>query len=484
MTRLPVLVAALVLLAGPASAVAFLEDFESYSLVGINPQTTPDQDWYNYREVDEIGQVSTDGPPLSDGQWMLFQSSSDDPSSQRANFEIAAPTQLTNISFQIAGVPITDNADGSRQFVSIQSSAPIRTMVTFYVFCDDETNPDGCELRVKWLNADTFGQVLINTTLDTAVFNITVLPHWGLAEFDLFVNGVDDGRFPFLDLPADVGRVRMGQVSGFFPLNMTFDNLAIDGALAEAVDISDDVAQGFKDFATEIKFTTSGSLFVFGLIVFLTLTIGVGWAMIAMSEDNTVAPALSFFATLVALWLIHMEWWPEWIGLTLIIVTAVLVALVVRERVMGMKDASNGAGIVSGALGYFIIASALLGFSGYAAEDVAIPVGAISIDQDTNETAEKQSTVGAVLECSASIVTFGFGKGDYDCSRDTVSNTWAKIVDVASTLFNYARTAFNFLFALLGFQLPIPTVFNVIIVIPPAVALAVVGYGLIRGTSA
>jgi hypothetical protein len=451
--------------------LSFLEDFEGFGLGGFNPELKPDQDWYDYSESEDIGEVSTEAPTMSDTQWLRVEAAAGTAINRRINFDLAAPTQLTNFTFEVAGVTFDDDGAGSRQFIAIQSEAPRRTMVEFYVFCTDAAEPTGCEFKVRFEGIDTTGQTLINTTLGISSFTVTVRPDWTSGQYRLIVNGVDDGLFPFLELPSTIGRLRIGQASNFYPLNMSLDNWFIDGAAATPAAISGDIARGLQNFATDIRFTTTTSLFMFGIVVLGILIFAVLTPLLSLGKDNTIMPALSFFAALCILWLILMEWWPDWVGIALIIIVAALIALVVRRRLMGIRDASTNAGLVAGALGYFIIATSLLGFSGYATDEITLPTSSLDTPEDANETAEKQTFIGGVAEC---LITF-FS----DCSRETVSTTWSTITNIASAIFNFARTAFTFLFQLLSFSLPIPVIFNVMLVFPPAAALATVGFGFI-----
>lgn len=469
------LLVATLVAAAPAHALSFLEDFESYIVTGFEPDENPDQDWYDYSETEDVGNLGAGGKALAGEIWMVFEAGEGTASDRRADFELAAPAQLTNLTFTIGGTTITDDGVGSRQFVAIQSGPPRRTMVEFYVFCKDDTNPSGCELRVRFENVDSTGQVLINATVGLSVFTINIFPDWSTGTYNLWVNGVDDGDFPFLELPNNIGNIRISQYNNFDNLALTFDDLAIDGGAEAAESIGKDAVNGLKEFAHDMHFRTPGSLFLLGVIAFITISAAVALPVVFLGRDNTVLPALAFVVTLAVLWLVLIEWWPPWIGIALIIAVSAVLGLAVRQWIIGMRDASNSAGLVAGSLGYFIIATALLGFSGYATESVEVPNNVLSVPEDDDDLAEKQTLTGAVTEC---LVTF-FS----DCSRTSVSETWGKIVDVATTVFNFARTAFKFLFQLLSFQLPIPTLFNVIIILPPASVLATVGFQFITRSS-
>lgn len=464
----------LLVLAPSAAALSFLEDFESYTLVGLDVQTTPDQDWYIYEDTSEIAEVSFDGPPLSGSQWLYAQGTGD-ASANRVNFRLAAPTKLTNLSFEVAAVTVAEDGNGSQQYVAVESGAPRRSLVEFFILCTDASNATGCEFRVRWEHVDSMGQVLINATLGLNRFNVTILPDWDVGTFQLFVNGVDDGVFPFLELPTNIGRLRFGQASDVYAFNATLDNLFIDGAAEPVGDPEEDIVQFFRDFAADIHFTTNGSLFILGLWLFFVLNLAVAVPLMHLGKDNTLLPGMAFYTILTTLWLIYIEWWPDWIGISEIIVVAAIVGLQVRQRIMGLSAGDSNAALVAGSLGYFIIATSLLGFSGYATESVEVPTAVLAVDEDENVTADKQSFSGAVTECIVTAIL----PGNADCSRDTQSDTWGKITDFASTVFNFGRSAFKFLFQLLTFSLPIPAIFNVIIILPPASAMATVGFSFI-----
>jgi len=480
-------VASLVLLlaSGAVSAVTFTEDFEGFSLFGLDPTLKPDQDWYNYVEGFDVGNLTAEAPIPEGTQAFRFNSSVDvDLTTRSADFRLAVPIQLEETTFTVVGTTPNDNGIGSQQFVMLESSSPRRSIVEFYVFCRDTSNPDGCELRVRTELADTTGAVLINTSVGQTEFEIRVVFDWFTAEFQLFVDGVDDGTFPMLELPQDVGRLHFGQYRSDVPWVLTFDNWTVVGASDEVVGgIDADVAEGLQNFARDIRFTSGGSLFMLGLVVLIVLLAAVAVPMIILGLDNSTVPAIGFYGVLCVLWLVVMEWWPDWVGIALIITAASMIGMVLRKATLGIGNADSHAGLVVGALGYFIIASALLGFSGYAAEDIVLPTGQPDIVNDAgNETTDNQSFLGAVSECIFTGGAFTFGLTG-DCSQTTVSKTWEKFTDAAATIFNWARTGMDFLFQLLTFRLPIPVIFNIMIVLPPAAALATVGISIVRGVS-
>lgn len=471
----------LILLLPTSYAATLTEDFESYTTIGVDPDLKPDQDWYDYQEVQDVGNITSTAPIPEGVQAFRFTSATGvDISTRRANFRLSVPIQISETTFMISGSTINDNGIGSMQFLSIDSKAPTRSIAQFFLFCRDTNNPAGCDLNVRWQHIDTIGQTLINASLSQTTFKIRVVMDWLDAEFCLFVDDVDDGCFPMLELPQDVGRLRFGMYRSDVPWAMTFDNWTIVGGQNATTGVTDaDVADGIKNFATDIRFTSSGSLFALGLVVLIILVAAVLVPAIALGKDNSVAPAVSFYALLCVLWLIYIEFWPDWIGIGLIVTAAAIIGTLLRRTTLGIKDATTNAGLVVGALGYFIIASTFLGFSGYAAETIQVPTG--PADQSTvNQTSNPdQSFLGAVTECVVTGGVFTFGlKGD--CSSKTVSKTWKQITDVLG----WVRSGMDFLFQLLTFSLPIPVIFNIMIVLPPAAALATVAIGIIRGSGA
>jgi len=458
------LLLALILLAPGSLAVSFTEDFEDDT-----PNQDPSSNFYTYTETTDLG-FTTDVSPILEGlQSMKFEGSGS------AAFELAGPSQLTGINFTVQGITIDDDGVGSRQVIKLGSRAPDRTMVEFYLFCDDPSNPTGCELRVRFENVDSEGQVLIASSVGDSNFVINMVPDWTGGTYNLTVDGVDDGIFPFLELPQNIGKLTVAKPSGSLPVNMVFDAWSIDGSSGITVSEDGDIGTGLKQWANDVHFTSEASLFMLGLVVLAIITLAVAIPLLALGMDNTVVPSISFFVSLGVLWLILMGWWPQWVGIAMIILVAALISLVVRRLLMGIRDASTNAGIVAGSLGYFIIATSLLGFSGYATESIEVPTSSLETPDDveaqTNESISQQSFTGAVAEC---VITF-FS----DCSTKTESSTWATLTDVAGTIFNFARTAFTFLFQLLTFSLPIPVIFNAILVLPPAAALATVGFSFI-----
>lgn len=471
-----------VLLLPVVAADTLTEDFQGYFLGGFEPETVPDQDWYDYAEGATIGEVSTADPDIIGTQHMRFEASTtEDPSARRATFSLEVPAQLLETTFYVKGVPYATNSEGSQQRVSIDSSAPVRTMVQFFLFCNDSANPTGCQFKVKWQNVDTTGQELVAASAGLTQFKVRVVPEWLNSTFRLYVNDVDDGWFPFLELPRDVGRLQFNQQRGDVPLNMSFDDWTVIGTVnGTGGAVGGDIANGIKNFATGIRFTTTGSKFFFGFLLFVVLVAAVVVPLLSLGRDNTLVPAIGFFAVLAVLWMVFMEFWPDWIGIALIVLVAALVGTLVRRLVLGIKDASKGPGLVAGSMGYFIIATSLLAFSGYATATIDVPSAPVDQTEDAGGIiAADQSFLEATTECIFSGAVFTFGLVG-DCSQDTQTSTWKKITDALG----WARAGLNFLFQLLTFQLPIPVIFNVIIVLPPAAALATLAIQTIRGVGA
>lgn len=467
-----------VLFAPVAGAATFTEDFEDFSIVGLNPDVKPDSDWYDYNEGEDVGNVTAEAPIPEGSQAFRFSSGTDvDISTRRATFSLEVPIQLVSTSFSIVGTPKADDSRGSIQFVSIESSAPVRKAIEFFVVCTNATFTEGCEFRVRWLQVDSIGQVLVPASENLTQFDVMVVFDWIEAEVCLFVNGVDDGCFPMLNLPVDVGRLRFGQYRSDIPWLSTFDNWTVVGASNETDELDADIATGLKNFGTNTRFTSAGSLFVFGLVWFLILSAAVIVPVVSVGRSNALVPGLAFYEILLVLWLVFMEWWPDWIGILVIILGATIISLALRKYALGIGRATNNAGIAITCLGYFIIVSTFLAFSGYAGETISVPSGPPSV-ADSSGT---QSFGEAVVECTVGIISFGILG---DCNQETTSSGFAKLneaIDGIFSVFYWAVAGIKFLFQLLTFQLPIPVVFNMMIVLPPAVGLVVVAVSIARG---
>ncbi len=450
-----------------ANALDFTENYESYVTIGFDPQTKPDQDWYNYEDGADLGNVTTTTPIAGTQSLKVVSGISEDVTNRVVKNTLEIPIQLTKIEFLMEGKTITDITTGSMQYFTIESSFPVRKMVEFYLLCRNDTgNPaynDACQLSVRWLQADTTGQVLVAYSAIDQGFKIEVTPNWELFQFCLEVDDVNDGCFPFFELPTDIARVRFNQYRADIPMNFYYDNWIVYGAQnGTASPVEGDAAGGIKGFATNLHITSETSLFIFGFILFVIIHAGLIMAMFAHGKTNTIVPAVAFFAIITTFWLIQMEFWPDWIGITFIIIVSSMVGMVLRRIMLGIKDANQGSGLIVGALGYFIICGTFLAMAGYQTTEIFIP-------SEVNGDGGEQGWVETTLEC---IVTL-FG----DCSRQTESDLWKTITDI----FGWIIAASNYLFQLMTFQLPIPVVLNMIIVLPPAAALGAEAIRLIRG---
>lgn len=460
-----------------ADAATYKEEFEGFVLIGVTPQLKPSETWYAYSEGGDYGNVTKTTPIPFGAQAFRLQRNAGagiDVSISHSDFSLNTPTQITQTNFTIRGTTPSENTLGSQQWVALESSAPRRELTQFYVFCNDTANPTGCQFKVRFQTIDTTGQELIPASLHQKQFNVTVAPNWKTAHYTLTVNGVADGSFPFLELPTDFQRISIKQYQANYPVKATFDRWHVLGASTAAASVvTGDAVTGLLGFMYDIHFRTDGSKFVFGLVLFFILIAAVIVPCFSLGKSNAISNAVSFYAMLVILFLINIEVWPSWIGIAMIILVAALIGLVLRRFILGIKNAGSGAGLVIGCLGYFVICSTFLGFSGYAAQTITVPTG--QVDGDGTQS---QSFVGAVAECSFDIFTVGlFG---FDCNQSTTSGTWKAITDI----FSWVRTAIDFLFQLLTFQLPIPIIFNMLIVVPPATGLAVFAFQLVRGTNA
>lgn len=476
--------AAVLIVAGPGMAATLTEDFESFS-----PGAKPDQNWYDYTEADDVGDVDATELVIFGNQSMFWNRSvttGSTLSNRVGQFSLGVPSPLDEMNFTVEAVPPSNSTtNGTEQIIQVQSGPPRRTVVEFYVFCSDASSPDGCELRVRFDHVDSTGQVLINASANQTRFNIRMVFDWINGEYQLFVDGVDDGVFPFLELPQNVGRIKFAQHRADLDWRMSFDNWTVVGAVnSSGAGAKGDVATGIQNFAEDIRFTTSGSLFFLGLLIWLVMVAAVVVPLLSLGMDNTVLPAVGFFGVLCALWLVFMEFWPDWIGISLIIIAAAVLALTIRSKALGVRDASSGSSMVLGSLGYFVIASSLLAFSGYATDTISMPVNPSEQLNDAggNVTDTQQTFVGAVTECIFSGGAFTFGLVG-DCSQDTTTTTWKKITDAAGQIYGWVQASVDFVFQLLTFRLPIPTLFNIIIIGPPAMALAAYAIGMIRGTA-
>lgn len=468
----------LVLLVPVVAAVDFTEDFESFATSGLLGVENPDQAWYNYSESNDYGNLNTVSPIAGVNDMLFVGEVTQSFTSNTATFALEIPTQLSSTEFTIRGGTVNDTGGPTQQFVTLESFQPLRTLLEFYLFC---LEGDACELRVKFDHADTTGQVLINHTAGLKEFDIELFFDFVNAEFCLFVNTVDDGCFSFLELPTNFSRLKFSQYQGATRSEWQFDDWNVTDAIAgSATSIDGDVTLGMKNFATDINITSAGSLFLFGLILLITIIMGLFLPMSAVNRSKAIAPVITFVIVLAIFWLIEAEFWPDWPGITMIIVTGAMVGTLVRKLALGIQDATTGPALVAGSLGYFIITSVLLGFSGYATDTIRLPTEEPVQVNETGVPEPVQGYIEAGIECVLTGGTifalglFGFG----DCSRYSETKFFSQITDI----FGWVRTAFSFLFQLLSFQLPIPVVFSMIIVLPPASALATYAFSVIRGS--
>lgn len=462
----------LVLFAPIADAVNYTEDFNSYNLLGFNPQLKPSPTpaWYTYSEFSNVGNVTSSAPILEGSQsFRIANSDATNFTNAADKFTLTTPIQLTNVNFTVQGKTITDTGVGTQQVITLTSSFPVRRFAEFYIFCTNDTGNtslnDACKLNVRWQTVDATGQTLIPYTTNLKRFTTNVTFNWTTSQFDLNVNGVDDGWFPFFDLPADYATIQFAQYRSDIPMNLTLDPYTVVGAANVTASVVDgDVANGIKDFATNMSFTSGTSLFVFGLVIFIAMMAALIAAMFSHGKSNAIAPAAGFYGVSVVFWLIQMQFWPDWLSVMFIIIVSSMIGLVLRRVMLGISNAAIGPSVVVGSLGYFIICASFLSMAGYSQSQVFIPSGTVEQAGSTD-----QSFVGAVAEC---VVTL-FG----DCNQHTESKLWKTITDI----FGWIQAAFEFLFQLLTFQLPIPVILNIFIVFPPAATLAAYAIQVIRG---
>lgn len=454
------------------NATDFTENFNGYNLYGSFPVTNPNPTpaWYNYTEFSDVGSVTNVAPIIEGSQSFRFVNNVPaNFTNADVKFTLTNPIQLTALNFTIRAQTVANATLGTQQKVTIESGFPIRRVVEFYDFCTNDTGNvslnAACQLNVRWQTADATGQTLIPYTSNQNNFQINATFNWTKLTFNLKVNGVDDGWFPFFELPTNIGILQIDQFRQDIPANVTFDMLQVFGAQNVTSGVVDgDAAQGLKGFASDMHFTSGTSLFVFGVILFVAMMAALITAMFSHGKTNAIAPAAGFFAIILTFWLIQMQFWPDWIGIAFIIIVSSMIGLVLRRLMLGVTNANNGPSIIVGSLGYFVICATFLAMAGYSQTQITIPTGT------TEEAgATSQSFGEATLEC---VVTL-FG----DCSQHTVSKLWKTITDI----FGWIQAAFEFLFQLLTFQLPIPVVLNMMIVLPPAASLVTYAIQVIRG---
>ena len=459
-----------VLLALPAQALAdtFNENFESLSV------RKPSESWYSYAEGADIGNVSTSSSTnmiISGSKSFLISSPViQDSSSQHSDFDLATPVQLPSFNFTVQANPYSNGTNGTQQYISIDSGAPARSMVQFFLICNDPVNSSGCAFNVRWQEIDSTGQTLINGSLNQTRFVISITVDWLNSQYDLNVNGVDDGIYPFYQIPENVGRIRFAQLRNDVRMNMTFDDWTVNGAINGTPSAVDgDIANGIKNFAIAIHFQSSGALFFLGILIFIVLCAAVIVPLLSLGLDNTVIPAIGFFAVLAALWMIFMEFWPAWVGIALIVAVSALVGTITRRLFLGVNNANFGPSLVAGSLGYFIIATALLAFSGYATATISTPSQAVEQNTATENGTVEHHYIFQTFHCLLTLYRH--------CDEASSNKAYNNIVEI----FSWAKASVQYLFDLLTFQLPIPIIFNVMIVVPPAASLAAYAIEVIRG---
>lgn len=465
----------LILLAPSALADDLSEDFESFSAFG-SEIANPDQNWYDYYEGEDIGEVTLDNP-IQGSVSMRFNSTEGSQADNVAAFDLANPTQVTSISFFI------NATQGTQQYITLEGSAPRRALVQFHILCGTSVAPTYCEFRARTQQVDGTGQVVVPASMNQTRFKVEVFPNWSTAQFCLEIDDVSDGCTNMLELPRDFQRIRFNQYRSDQEMLFLFDWFNVTGAInGSAIQESSDFATGLVNFANDIHFTRPTSRFLLGIVVFIVLVAAVVSPMIALGKDNSLTPVIGIFATLVSLWLIQIEFWPDWIGIALIIFVAALVSFVVRRVLLGIQSGISAASLVATTMGYFIIASSLLAFSGYAGQAIELPTDLAEEDigSPPANTTVTQSFAGAVVDCIVSFFS--------DCDRETRSKQFTWLTDtvdsigrVTATIFSYGKAAVEFLFQLLTFQLPVPILFNILIVFPPAAALATIAIQTIRG---
>ena len=456
-----------------AGAVDETEDFESYNLAGASPELTPDQDWYDFRRNGEWGNVSADQGVLDGAQsFKFFVDEGIPPGNSKVSFNLAQPFQVDSTTFFIDANAVDDNPRGTRQVIQLFSATPRRVIAEFYVLCDNETDTGGCQFNVKHERQNTRGEELIPAANLDTVFKVHLVFDWRAGNYNLFVDDVDDGVFQFLELPTNLAGVELNKVDQIYAAEFYFDNWTVAGLPDSASDVVEgDMATGVKNFADDIRFRSDASRFVLGLVILVIILGGLASAMNALGDSPRMGPILLLFGLSTVLWLTLIGFWPLWVDLALMTATAALVAQVVRKVALGMKDANTSSGAIMGAFGYFIAASSLLALSGFAAQTIQVPAG----DVENENNLDEQGQVAQILECSWSLLTFW--DGDIACDKKVET----KLFKVIDDLVAWSRAAGDFLFQLLTFQLPIPPLWNAIIVLPPAAVLAVEGFKLVRG---
>lgn len=453
-----------------ALAATFAEDFEGFNLVGLNPELSPDQDWYNFARSGDIGNVSADQGVGGDGikSFLLDGAKGLSAGDSRATFTFENPDQADSTTFWVEAVPIATDPEGSQASITLFSRGPVRRIVEFYIFCDDPDLPDGCALNVRNNPAFTQGEELVPASLNQSVFKIHMVFDWRLGGYYLFVDDIDDGFFRFLDLPTNFAGIELGKVRSDYRVGLYFDNWTVVGLPAEGAQaVLGDVADGLVSFVEDAGFRTTNSKFVMGIAIMGILLAAAATVAFTFARKPLATPMLLMFGVAVALWLTFILIWPVWIEILMIILSATVASGLVRTYVVGQKNTASSLGIILGAVTYFLAASSLLVLAGFNAQNFEVPQNAP--DEDG---AAEQGIVAQTLECAWGIVTFSM-----TCGKEVETKLFKVITDAL----NWGRAAINFLFNILTFQLPIPTILNVLIVLPPAATIFVEAVRIIRG---
>lgn len=465
--KLAILLAVLVI--PSVAADTFNEDFEEYRIAGINPELDPDQDWYRFSRTGDIGNVSADQGILNgDQSFLLHGGQGVTPKLGKAKFALVQPGQAESTTFWIRSDTQVNTTTGLQAFVALESQAPARRIVEFYVLCTDADFPLGCALNVRHELINTVGEELVPASMNQSTFKIHMEFDWRAGTYTLFVDDVNDGVFEFLAFPENLGALEIGKVRTDYTAKLYFDNWTVDGTPAIGEDaVLGDVGQGIKDFVDDAGFRGPTSKFVMGIAIAGILIAAVATLTRTLAGQSLASPVMAMFIIAVILWMTLLELWPVWIDLVLIILASTIASGLVRSVIIGAKDSNSSTMVILSAFSYLIAASSLLALGGFHADAIETPNAAPDEDGAAN-----QNIVAQVAECA-----FGFITLKLACSKETETKTFKVISDVL----NWGRAAVNFLFQLLTFSLPIPALFNTLIVVPPAVTIFVEAIRIIRG---
>lgn len=150
--------------------------------------------------------------------------------------------------------------------------------------------------------------------------------------------------------------------------------------------------------------------------------------------------------------------------------------------------------VVFSSFGFLIVVALLLNTAGV---EVGVPTipgqNPISIDASGNQVVTK-NFIATVADCSINllldstvvvpIITFIAGNNPFDqTARACNQHASSPLGDVLSNLVNGLSVSVTFLYQLVTFSLPgVPAILNLIIVLPPGLALVYIGFKMIRGT--